>query len=362
MLNNIYCPNENCKFYGIPNAGNLKVKQTQGKVEDIALVKCKECNTKFSERKGTVYFNIKKPAHVFDEVIALSMTRISMLDITRVTGVSEDTIHRWIKKAAKYLSFFQDRLVKDLDIKECQIDEMWSFVLMKKKTADLQEKKNDIDIGDQWIFIAIDAVSKLVIHWSVGKRTLKVAKEFIKVVKSKIKTSPLFTTDEWRGYEQAFLANFSKINPPKRSKKRGRPRKKMILKVDPKLKLAQTHKHRKNGKVVEVSTKIIFGFSEEIKEILSNSPVSNEINTSIVERHNGTVRSKVSRVVRDCYSFSKKLEMHKAHLTIFFVYYNFIWVHSRLKKTASVLSGIVDKAFTFRDLFELRKVEFICGD
>ena len=91
------------------------------------------------------------------------------------------------------------------------------------------------------------------------------------------------------------------------------------------------------------------------------SPVSNVINTSFVERQNGTVRAKVSRVVRNAYSFSKKYERHEAHLTIYFVYYNLIWMHSRLKKSAALLAGLVDKVFSFRDLFELRCPEFICG-
>ncbi len=53
--------------------------------------------------------------------------------------------------------------------------------------------------------------------------------------------------------------------------------------------------------------------------------------------------------------------MHEDNLTIFFTYYNLIWVHSRLNKTVAWLAGLVDKAFTFRELYEYRSPEFICG-
>ena len=131
----IFCPNENCKFYKVTGAGNLKVKQYQGASQKIALMKCEECGTCFSERKGIVYYGIKKPDYIFDQVMMLLMMRVAIKDITRFIGISEETIGRWIKKAAEYLQVLHDRVLKDLKVTECQIDEVWSFVLMKKKTA-----------------------------------------------------------------------------------------------------------------------------------------------------------------------------------------------------------------------------------
>lgn len=357
----IFCPNKKCKHFREINKGNLRVKQTQGKCQPIDLMICDACGTVFSERKGTIYSGLKKSDYIFDQVMMLLMTRISIKDIVRVTGVSEDTIQRWELKAADYLQTIQDHILKELNVIECQVDEMWSFVLMKRKTAKEKNIENTEKIADQWIFIAIDAVNKIVIHWKVGKRTLDDAKMFIKELKEKLASNPLFTTDELPAYEEAFLSNFSEELPVIKTGKRGRPQEKPDRKVDKNLKLAQVHKYRENGKVEKISTKYIFGSNEDIDKIINESPVSNTINTSFVERQNGTVRAKVSRVVRDCYSFSKKIEMHIAHLTIYFVYYNLIWIHSRLKKTAAVLAGLVKKNFTFRDLFELRCPEFICG-
>jgi len=208
-IESIFCQNKKCKHFNKINAGNLKVKQYQGKAQKIALMQCLGCGVMFSERRGTIYFGIKKPDYVFDQVIALLMTRISIKDIVRVINVSEDTIGKWLEKAAVFLKPIGEKYLKNLQVTECQIDEMWTFVLMKKKTVKEKGLENyDDKIGDQWIFIAFDAVNKLVIHWKVGKRTLEMAKMFIKEVKSKISSNPLYTTDELPAYEEAFLSNF----------------------------------------------------------------------------------------------------------------------------------------------------------
>ncbi len=149
--------------------------------------------------------------------------------------------------------------------------------------------------------------------------------------------------------------------PIEKTGRRGRPRKNPIRKVSEDLKLAQVHKYRENGKIAQISTKYVFGNKKEIDKIINESPVSHTINTSFIERLNGTVRAKVSRLVRDSYSFSKNRKMHLAHLGIYFVHYNLCWIHSRLKKTAACLGGLVSKSFTFRELLELRCPEFICG-
>jgi len=357
----IFCPNEKCKYFRVPGRDNIEVKQTQGKCQKIDLMRCKECGALFSERKGTVYFGIHFADDVFDEVMMLLMTRASIKDIERITRVNEKTIQRWERKAAGYLKEIHEKLVRELKITECQIDELWTFVLMKRKTVQRKGRVGEGNIGDQWIFMALDPVDKLLIHWKIGKRDLETAKEFIRELKGKLASSPLFTTDEWPAYEEAFLSNFSEEVPLEPRKGRGRPRVKPIIKPDKDLKLAQTHKYREKGRVVKVSEEIIFGDEKEIEEIIQKSPVSNRINTSFIERGNGTFRAKVSRIVRQSYSFSKNKEMHESHITIYAVYYNLIWKHSRLKKTAAWLSGLVDRAYTFRELFQLRDPEFIWG-
>ena len=362
-IDNIFCPNKNCKHYKQINAGNLKIKQYQGKVQKIALLQCLSCGTIFSEKRGTIYFRLHCKEKDFNNVMRCLMTRMSIREIVRLTGVYERKIYRWILKAGEFMKDILDFKIKKIQLNECQLDEMWTFVKMKTKTADRKGIKNKKKIGEQWIFIAFDPESKLLIHFKIGKRTKKTAKLFIKELKRKLGNMPLFMTDEWNAYEQAFLLNYStKIIPQKpkgKRRTRGMYKTKPRFKVDKSLKLTQVHKMRENSKVVDIKQKVIFGTKKEIQEIINSSSVSNVINTSFVERNNGTIRALQSRVVRATYSFSKKLEMLIAHFTIYAVYYNFCWVHSRLKTTAAILYGLTDKVYKIEEFFKIRDFEFI---
>jgi len=50
-------------------------------------------------------------------------------------------------------------------------------------------------------------------------------------------------------------------------------------------------KKREKGRVVEVTTRIVYGSTEQVEAALQASPVSHTINTYGVERNNLTTRS-----------------------------------------------------------------------
>jgi len=53
--------------------------------------------------------------------------------------------------------------------------------------------------------------------------------------------------------------------------------------------------------------KAVFGSEAQVQVAIENSAVSNMINASFVERHNGTDRNRNARKVRKTYCFSKKV-------------------------------------------------------
>jgi deferrochelatase/peroxidase EfeB len=84
-------------------------------------------------------------------------------------------------------------------------------------------------------------------------------------------------------------------------------------------------KHLSRGRICKVETELIFGTGEELKISLKSSKVSKKVNTSFIERQNGTDRNRNSRKIRRSLSFSKELEEHEA-MTFFCLYcYNFCW-------------------------------------
>jgi IS1 family transposase len=86
---------------------------------------------------------------------------------------------------------------------------------------------------------------------------------------------------------------------------------------------ATVHEVRKKGRVVEVTTRVIFGTAATVAAALETSAASRTINTAFVERHNGTDRNRNARKVRKTYCFSKDWWIHRA-ATFFSKYsYNF---------------------------------------
>ena len=71
-------------------------------------------------------------------------------------------------------------------------------------------------------------------------------------------------------------------------------------------------KERKNGRVVSVQTKSVFGGAQSLAAALTASSVSNTVNTSFVERHNGTDRHRNARKARKTYRFSRDWLIHEA--------------------------------------------------
>ena len=65
-------------------------------------------------------------------------------------------------------------------------------------------------------------------------------------------------------------------------------------------------KERAHGRVVHVTTRMVYGTTEQIETALQASPVSHTINTYGVERNNLTVRQHARRMGRKVNAFSKE--------------------------------------------------------
>ena len=60
-----------------------------------------------------------------------------------------------------------DSKMRNLPPKHLQIDEIWTYVQKKNRHV---RKGDSPEVGDQWVFVAIDADTKLVPAFHVGKR------------------------------------------------------------------------------------------------------------------------------------------------------------------------------------------------
>lgn len=104
-----------------------------------------------------------------------------MRSISRVAGVSINTVTKLLEDAGEACEAFHDANVRNVKARRVQCDEIWSFVGSKvKNTPD--EKKRSGEAGDAWTWTALDSDSKLIVSWLVGGRDAEYASEFMQDV------------------------------------------------------------------------------------------------------------------------------------------------------------------------------------
>jgi IS1 family transposase len=224
-----------------------------------------------------------------------------------------------------------DRLMsehmKAIDCPNLELDELWTFC--GKKQGRLRGAENlNPDMGDQYVFFAIDHDSKVIPAWAVGKRTEETALSLLYRLKGSLNgTRPQVSTDAWNGYpdtiEQVFGAGVDYATITKEYES---------VEVGP----GRYSPPRVSGVV---------------KAVLAGKPDRSRICTSIVERSNLTVRTMQRRFTRLSLGFSRKMENLRAAVALHFAYYNFVWQPRTLGGlTPAMAAGATDRLWEIADL------------
>ena len=286
-LSTCYCRHRSCQRYG--QSGKGARLESAGWHEGARRLKCLECGHRFSSRAGTAYAGIRTPEEVYRQGLRHLAEGISIRTTARLLECDKDTVCHWLPRVGRHCQRVLDYFFRNLHLTECQLDELWTFVYKKEKHLTVLEKLAR-HYGDAWIWTAFDPIRKLVPAWWVGKRTLSDAKKFIKSLKSKHDSHlPFFTSDDLPHYADALLEIYGETYTPPRKGTRGRwplPRKRPPADLCH----AVVIKEREGSRVVQVTTRLIYGTEEQLATFLKTSPVSTLINTSGVERNNLTVR------------------------------------------------------------------------
>ena len=256
------------------------------------------------------------------------------------------------------------------------MDEKWGFVGKKQKhcggdgggdpDGDGRGDGGDARKGDNWDHVAFDPEHRLVLSAVPGKRTAERVGELVADVKKRLgggggehgRVPRLVTTDEYAPYKQAVLDAWGVDVTPPRTGKPGRP-KKPRREPHPDLCYATVHKTREKGRVVAVTTALVFGTAAMLAAALAASACSTHVNTSFVERHNGTDRNRNARKVRKTYCFSKDWDTHEA-VGYFTMYgYNFCWPvrtlaakredGTKAPRTPAMAAGLADHVWTLAE-------------
>jgi IS1 family transposase len=260
-------------------------------------------------------------------VISMLLEGSSVRSIERITGVHRDTSLRLMVRVANACAHFSDRTLRDLDCKRVEVDEIWAFVA--KKNKNVREDDNWSRVGDQYTFVALDADTKLIPSYTVGKRTVYTAQTFINDLASRMRSRIQISSDGFAPYYHTIATAFGR-------------------QVDYAT-IVKEYAETPAGRGRYSPPKVI---SCE-KDDLIGTPDMDLVSTSYVERSNLSIRMHCRRLTRLTNAFSKKLENLKAAMDLYFCFYNFVRFHSTIRCTPAMEAGVMKDALGIGDLVDM---------
>jgi IS1 family transposase len=252
----------------------------------------------------------------------------SIRSTERMTGVHRDTIMRLIERTGDGCVQFLDKRVRGVQAKRVQADEIWTYVF--KKQARLLSEEQVKGFGDQYVFVALDADTKLVISHLVGRRDTASTFYFMRDLRDRVTNRIQLTTDGFKPYLEAVEDNFG-----------GDVDYSQLVKV-----YGQPPQGAGSGRGWYVTA----GFVKAIPVHVTGRPRVQAISTSYVERQNLTMRTQMKRFTRLTNGFSKKLENLKASVALHFAHYNFVRVHQTLRITPAMAAGLTGHVWSLEEL------------
>lgn len=251
----------------------------------------------------------------------------SIRSIERITGVHRDTIMRLGVRVGQGCAAVLDAKMRDLSCQHIQLDEVWGFIGKKQRHTHFDD---DPTLGDVWTFCAIDAETKLVPAFKVGKRDHVTANAFVSDLAARIKGRVQLSADGLAAYIEAIENGFGSEADFAQ-----------VIKVYTQ-DLAQ-HPERKYSAPDFVSNRKISVLGDPDMDLAC---------TSHIERLNGVTRQHMRRLSRLTLAFSKKLENFEAAVALHFAYYNFVRRHATLRCTPAMAAGVEKTFWTVADLVE----------
>ena len=272
------------------------------------------------------------------EIIKCLVEGAGLRQASRTCNVRRETCSSLMVRFGFACVLFLEKEMQDLELRHLQIDEIWTYC--RKKQGRCIGLEDDIaDIGDQYLFTALDQDTRLIPTFRIGQRDRHTTRQFIQDLynclkkpkphesddhdfkKGAYKPIVRLTTDGFPPYPEAIdeifgpYAEYGQLTKTVSEKKRA-------------------------GKEVSMSKKVFRG---EIDP--------KDITTSLVERSNLTIRTFVRRFNRRTLAFSKSKQSLLAAVAMFMANYNYCHKRRTLKTTPAVAAGLINKQWKFDDLF-----------
>ncbi len=262
-------------------------------------------------------------------VISCLVEGCSIRSTVRITGVSKKAVSRLLVEVGTVAAEYQDRVLRNLSCRRVQVDELWGFNYCKQKNVTEKIASKVPGAGDVWLWVAIDADTKLVASWLLGSRDAGCAEAFVRDLASRLSHRVQLTSDGYRPYLEAVESAFG-------------------ADIDYAMLVKLYGNEQENGRRYSPATCI-----GTIPQHVMGRPDPAHVSTSFVERHNWTVRTNMRRYTRLSNGFSRKIENHEAAVALNYFVYNFVKIHRTLRVTPAMAAGVTTRLWEVSDLVAL---------
>lgn len=257
-------------------------------------------------------------------VISMLAEGSSIRAVERITGVNQNTIMSLNNRIGEACAKLLDEKMRGLTCRHIEVDEIWGFIGAKRKNA-----QRTGHYGDVWTFIALDAETKLIPSFVVGKRDMYHARSFMEDLARRLSLRVQLSSDSLAAYPDAVERGFgSEVDYGQ------------LVKTYAVTNLNKDAASRYSpAEVVKTERTIIAGM-----------PDVTRISTSHIEKQNHTLRMHCRRLTRLTNAFSKKFESFQSAVSLNFAYYNFCKVHGAIRMTPAMAAGVEKSIWTVDDL------------
>ncbi len=284
----VACPNPNCRYVGIGDSAVHAIVGDghRGVTDDIPYWRCQCCQRRFSSRLGTPLYRLKTPPARVTEALTAFAEGVDVSAAHRIFGHDERTLSDWLRKGGQHAQRIQEQLLRDLQCGHVQLDE---FVTRVRSS-----------VHRVWVWVAVDASTKLIAIVRIGRRKREDAMRFVHGLKGRLAPGcvPILTTDGLSAYFTAITAHFGRFSdaPGKRNP---------IWQIDPRLLYGRLNKIRQGRKLKHAFTEAVCGTRDQLRTGLQTLGFSGRINTAYIERLNLFLRETVAPLSRRTWSLAQ---------------------------------------------------------
>jgi len=266
------------------------------------------------------------------QIIGLLAEGNSLRAASRLADVSINTVTKLLLDIGAACERFQDSTLRNLKSRRIQCDEIWAFVYAKAKNVP-ERMRGAWGVGDVWTWTAIDADSKLIPSWAVGRRDGATGYAFMLDLASRLSNRVQLTTDGHKVYLEAVEGAFGND-------------------IDYAM-LVKTYEGDSGKKAPAETRYSPAECTGAITQRITGDPDGTYISTSFAERQNLTMRMSMRRFTRLTNAFSKKVDNHKAAVALHFMHYNFARIHKTLRVTPAMEAGVADHVWSLAEIAQL---------